>query len=271
MRLRRKIVFLAALVLVTAVAALAALRAQSQHNQPPKRQHADELAASDEVPTLVQEGVMSARQRQHSKLYRGSHYPSGGRIPELLEKQRQGDLIVWGSISEVPRMTMTLGRSLGILICEADAVVVGVVKSKSSNLSETGTFVFTDYEVAVEQVLKNDEQSPIEGGGGITVTRPGGAISLRGRVVRAISREVERLKVGQRYLLYMKAVPGTGTYGQIGRPMFDDAFLLRGNEVEQISDKPLPLGWKRTADAASYLAEARQALNSPCAPGAGHE
>lgn len=46
--------------------------------------------------------------------------------------------------------------------------------------------------------------------------------------------------------------------------MFDDAFLLRGNEVEQISDKPLPLGWKRTADAASYLSEARNVLNNPC-------
>lgn len=262
MRLQRKVVFLAALVLVAAVTAFAALRGQSRHNQPPKKQHSGESPADTEVPTLVQEGVMSARQRQHGKLYKGNRYPAGRRISELVGKRN--DLVIWGPISEVPRRNLTLRQSLTHLKCEADAVVLAAVKSKSSNLTEGGTFIFTDYEATVEDVLKSSPHALVDKGSDITVTRPGGAISLKGHVVRAIDNEVARLEVGRRYLLYLKIVPGTGTYGQVGHPLFADAFLMHEDEVKQISDKPLPLGWKRTADAVSYLSEARNVLNNPC-------
>lgn len=219
-----------------------------------------------EVPTPVEDGVMTAKQKEHSKLYKSARYPRGRRIPERVESE--GHLTVWGGISEVPLSNLPLGESLTRLRCAADAVVIGSVRGKSSNLTEGGTFVFTDYDVAVDDVLKSDARAPVESGDAITVTRPGGTVSIRGRVVRAIDREVERLEVGQKYLLYLRRVPATGAYGQVSHPMFADAFLLSDDRVEQISDKPLPLRYLRAADAAQFLAEARNALHTPCVGGA---
>lgn len=224
----------------------------------------DGKAADDETPTPVKEGEKTARQKEHGRLY-GRRYAKRKRIPDLVLEQ--GDLVIWGPISEPPGIPVPLHRVLALLTCDSDAVVVGEVKRKDSQLSEAETFIFTDYEVMVGEVLKNNPLSPITEGEEITVVRPGGAVSIKGRTARAHDPEVERLEVNRRYLLYLKHVPATGAYRPADHPAFDDAFRFDGGKLVQISRKPLPVGRHKAADADSFLGEARVALNAPCAGG----
>lgn len=51
--------------------------------------------------------------------------------------------------------------------------VVGEVKSKSSQLTEDQDFIFTDYEIQVEEVIKNNTSDSIAPNTEITVSNPG--------------------------------------------------------------------------------------------------
>ena len=154
-----------------------------------------------EVPTQIQEGVMTTKQKVHSKLFKSNRYSTGRRILDLVSKR--SDLELEGPISDVIRLPhIPLGEILTTLKCKVDVVVIGTVKSKSSHLMESETFVFTDYEVVIDDILKNNTLAPIQQGNNITITRAGGAVSLRGHIVRAIDKEVSRLQLGERYLLY---------------------------------------------------------------------
>jgi hypothetical protein len=188
--------------------------------------------SKQEDATPVQRGVMSAQQREHSKLY--SKYNSERKISELIRKEK-GDV-------EVYRLT-PLGADLSTgpiestsdilkrASCDADAVVVAVVEAKSPQLTEDESFIFTDYEVSVEQILKDNESAPILPSSRITVTRPGGTILLNNKTVRAVDESFPQLRLRQRYVLFIQFLPAIGTYRSIES---GESFEVRGNDVERL-------------------------------------
>jgi hypothetical protein len=221
-----------------------------------------------EAATPIKEGVMTEKQREHSKLIKGEPYISGKKIADLIAKQ--GDVEVYGPIQNVPLPHLSTDEVLTYLKCNANSVIIGRVISKSSNLIGTGTFVFTDYEVTIEDVLKDNSDSPLSVGSNITITRLGGTISLNGHIVRAIDETSAPLTIGNNYLFYLKYVPTTGAYRPLAHPAFDDTFHLLNSEVSQVSNKKSPFGWHDKANAISFLTEARNVLNSPCRFGEGN-
>jgi hypothetical protein len=152
---------------------------------------------------------------------------------------------------------------LNELTCRADAVVIGKVQAKSSQLIEEGTFVFTDYEILVEAVLKSP-LSQINQNGSITVTRVGGTVGLNGHIVRAIDHRQEPLAVGGEYLLYLRSISTTGSFQAFGDSASEDTFQITGGKIKQTSEKALPLGRRQTADLGSFMTQARLAVQSPC-------
>lgn len=254
MRSYHKVFLLLAFLTIPLVAAMSGLRGQSQGVMTSNK--------TKEEATPIQEGVMTEKQKKHSKLFKGTHYRGGQKVADLVAKK--GDVKLWGPIREVPLYKMPLSESLANLKCNTDIVIIGSVKSKSSNLIETGTFVFTDYEITVEEILKNSDQATIQPGQDITVPRLGGDIILNGHTVRAVDEAVFLLEKGERYLFYLKYEPLAATYRPFGHPLFDDTFRLSGDKISQVSRKPLPLGWKQTIDLTVFMNESRQALNRPC-------
>jgi hypothetical protein len=244
-------------IIIPVVATVSVLRGQGQNHATSKNKK--------EEATPIQPGVMTEKQKKHSKLFKGTHYEKGYKVTDLVDKK--GDVQLSGPINEVPRLKLSLADSLNKLACNSDLVVIGLTKSKASNIIETGTFLFTDYEITVEEVLKNGEPSPVRQGEGITVPRLGGVVALKGHTVKAIDEEVSPLEMGERYVCFLKYEPLAETYRSFGHPMFDDTFLLHGDEVLQISRKPLPLGWKKSVDAAGFMSELRNALIQPCQTG----
>ena len=185
--------------------------------------------------TQIQRGVMTEKQRAHSKLYK--RYESTQKIPDLVQREKD-DVEVYRLLplgvdatgGSLPSTSEILRR----ITCNANAVVRGVVKDKSSQLTEGESFVFTDYEITVEEVLKNNNAAPI--GNEITLTRPGGTILLNGKRVRAIDESFQPLKVGGEYILFLRFLSETGTYTSIES---GESFRIFKNKIKSLKEESL--------------------------------
>lgn len=239
-------------------------KAQSQQNNDKKevrvRQYDKEKKISQ--PTVIQEGVMSAKQKKHSKIFKG--YKDRAKLRELMAQR--GDVEVMQPVGNVitPR-SFNLSSYLQTLSCKADAVVVGKVKNKASQINEDGTFVFTDYELTAEDVLKDNALASINPSANITVTRTGGAVKLNGHTARAIDYRQLPLIEDEQYLLFLKFVPETGSYQSLHSSRDEDSFQILGNRmIQQVSGKPLPFRGLGPTDLNIFMSEVRAALNSAC-------
>jgi hypothetical protein len=187
-----------------------------------------------EKATVVQEGVMTERQKEHSKLY--ERYNTKDKIPALVEKEKD-DLQVYrlaplgAEVSE----PLSVNEILAKITCKADVVVLGRVKDQASQLTENESFVFTDYVVVVEQVLKSGESSSVTDSSEITVTGPGGTIVLNGKRVSAVDESFLPLKTGGQYILFLRMIPATGAYMPIEN---GDSFEVQGNQIKTVKKVP---------------------------------
>src|SRR5262249_19471219 len=134
----------------------------------------------------------------------------------------------------------------GNLANSSEAVILGTVKRRASQVTEDRAFLFTDYAVSVTQVFKNNPSAPIGVGADITVTRPGGKVLLQGVVVHAIDHNVRPLSVNTRVVLFLALVPETGAY-QAAKAYA--SFELDGSSVRALTEDRLPPGVLGETDA----------------------
>src|SRR5579885_422552 len=183
-----------------------------------------------EEATPVVEGEMTPRQIEHSKLYETS-----GRKKKLSTSPDGTTIVVntpWPS--ESGGNTHAFDHYLPGMICKSDAVVVATVKSKASQLTSDGTFIFTDYELSVEDVLKNNVSSYIQPGLEITVTRPGGVVSLTGKILSVMDRSFKPLEANKSYLLFLDYLPSTGAYKSISS---EGSFEISNDQLLRLTDE----------------------------------
>lgn len=214
-----------------------------------------------EEPTPIRPGVMTAKQRAHSKLFRGyaGEVTRGKKLSQLVAERGDVRLVRYAGTPILPR-SPNGNDFLQKLACEADAVVVGEVKSKFSQISEEGAFLFTDYDLSVQEVLKNASRAPIPPAAEVTVTRTGGAAKLNGHTISTVDLAQKPLAVGGRYLLFLRLIPATGAYSSLGGTYYDDSFELRSGDITQVSDLPLPFGPNRAAGEVTFLTQVRSAI-----------
>ncbi len=205
---------------------------------------------------------MTGKQKEHSKLYK--EYKTGKKLSELVTEI--GDV-------RIRRNTPLSGGDPGAhnvdaheflrgMICEADAVVVGKVKSQLSQISEDEDFVFSDYEMSVAEVLKDNAAVHIQPNTTITITRPGGMIRLNGRTVEATDDSFGPFTVEGQYLLFLRFIPVTGAYKATGSK---SSFQLRGKAITKLTKEALPLDDEiKSKDVDSFVNEIRLALASGC-------
>jgi hypothetical protein len=221
------------------------------------------MATKQDAPTPVQEGVMTEKQREHSKLYKD--YKGVGKLRDIVEQEanKGTDEVSVTVLPRLPELAPASGgastvRTLEDLASNSDAIVVGTVTSKTSQLTEDGTFVFTDYILIAEEVLKDYSAAGINPFSNLTVTRPGGKILLNGRVVNAIDKSFGRLVVGSRYVLFLKHVSSTGAYRSVNDK---GSFGLDNNCVVTLTEAP-DAEARSGRDAASFIREVRSAITA---------
>lgn len=218
------------------------------------RQQEKEIAKEEATP--IQEGVMTPQQKEHSKLYKG--YKTGKKLRDLTTTI--GDVLLrrnvgtqGGDPNESP---FDLQQLLQEMAGGADAVVVGTIGNQSSQLTEDEDYVFTDYEMDVEEVLKDNPTAPIQPNSKITITRPGGTILLNGRIVKAVDDSFLPFRKKAQYLLFLRFIPSTGGYQALNSKA---SFQLNGNEITKLTKESLSLG---DTNAASFMNKVRVAIAS---------
>lgn len=118
--------------------------------------------------------------------------------------------------------------------CRSEVIVIGGVISKTSQLTENRDYVFSDYEVKIEEVLKNNTSAKLETGGPIVVSSGGGAVKVGDRIIRLGDKSWAQYKKGVRYLFFLKYAPTAAVYQSI---IGDNSFALYSDRVD-VPDDP---------------------------------
>lgn len=186
--------------------------------------------------TIVFKGQATEKERKYSKVYEKEYDALQG---EKLSRMRGSEMTVLepsvpGSPYEVPP---TAERFLNRLACNADLIIVGSVIGKAAHLTENESFVYTEYNLTVNEIIKNNESAPVEIKQEIEAVRPGGVIKLENRVIKVVDKSFAPLKINNKYLLFLKFVPDTGGY-----KAFNTAgdFQIVGKGFNKITSKALP-------------------------------
>jgi hypothetical protein len=207
--------------------------------------------------TPVQFGALSEKQRVHSKLY--SHYRErrGGKTISGLVAQAKGksrivSTIAFVGMQEVLTEPETPENYFGALVDISDAVVHGRVTKKAAQITEDDSFVFTDYDVIVTEVFKNNATAPINKNMTITITRPGGKVLLDGIIIKALDRGFEPLPINNDVILFLRYIPETGAYKATRDT---GSFELDGSILRPLTKSSFPPGVLRSKD--SFLKTVR--------------
>jgi hypothetical protein len=208
-------------------------------------------SSSEVNVTPIQEGVMSPTQRLHSKLYENNRRRKLRDLPNPVE------LVIstpWG-VDDKEQMPGTFDEFLQLSLCSANVVLVGIVKTNQSQLTTDGTFVFTDSDITVEEVIKGTD-STVQTFSNILVTRPGGAVDLNGKVLKVRDKAFQPLQVNHKYLLFLRSIPATGAYQQLNSK---SGFELSQNSVKSLTDENLAVPIEQDISPTNLIARVRAA------------
>lgn len=147
------------------------------------------------------------RQQVHSKEVHGG-------VPGQITRQlatTSGDIHL--RYTQGPPLIVELDplSTLENLTCENDLVVLGTIGNGTSQPTVDQGYIYTDWNLTLQEILKNNPKSPVQAGQTIVVTRPGGTLEIGGRHVYARTDSPE-FSPGAEVLLYLRYLPSTGTY-----------------------------------------------------------
>lgn len=251
--------FAAGLALLAVVGVGAARLHQRDRQREAQRAELTQYDAELPDATPVQPGALTEKQRIHSEIY--SHYSelrkNDSTISDLAAQAKGKSRIVGTGVMvglmEGLTEAVAPERFFAELAQLSDLVVRGRVTNKVSAITEDDSFIFTDHDVLVTEVLKNNALAPLNIGSTITVTRPGGKVLLDGIIVKAQDDAFAPLSIGEHdYLLFLRLVPGTGAYET---KQDTGSFEIDGLSVRPLTGYALPPGVLR--DSSSFLQTVR--------------
>lgn len=160
--------------------------------------------------------------------------------------------------SDPPVNSNELLRSL---TCSSDAIVIGRVKTQTSHLTEDETFIYTDYVVSVEEVIKNNADAPIQVSDNITVSRIGGKLNLNGKNVTAKHDAMLSFEPNQQHVLFLSFLPEKGSYVA---NTANGSFLLKKNKIVNLTQPVVGEDFQSGRDVNAFVNQIRYAAGNPC-------
>jgi hypothetical protein len=231
---------------VTAVAAMTALRAQDQtsNKEQPSSQEKQRIAFERQFPVIdyaspgPSEAEKRAQRRVKSKKYDGAAMPIDERADTVFS---------------------TLDWAAGLPALPVDrsqAIILGEVTDAQAYLSDDKTAVYSEFTVSIEDVLKNDNSVPLYVTGKVVVERSGGRVRFpSGHTVLQFTNGQGMPLVGHRYVFFL-----THDFPLLGHQE-QDFYLLTGYEFKgthvALLDNPgggtHPMTRHNGADVAAFL------------------
>jgi hypothetical protein len=192
--------------------------------------------ADEDLPTSITLGVKTEKQKKHSKLYEEQALLLQ---PSLINKE---DVTIYVTVFPGPILTEdNLKNKYDILqkvSCKTDVIVRGKIKDKGSQLTENQSFVFTDYDIEIEDVIKNSSPMDLVKTKGLTLTAKGGSIKLDNRVFKVIVERSVPLRVGKDYIFFLKYLPDSQSFSlTTEQSMFEVTSNAQNVIVEKKVDK----------------------------------
>lgn len=248
--------FLFGFVLGILILSLAVVGASRLHQKDTEQaeQRAELAEYQAELPdaTPVRFGALTENQRIHSRLLTkylqlGSNRTISGLVAAARDAgARMVKSVVFVGSGELLTDPETPESYFHSLRNASDAVIRGRVKNRTSQITEDDGFVFTDYDVLVAEVFKDNSIATIETGGRITVTRPGGKVLVDGVIVKAIDEACEPLPTNDHdVVLFLKFIPETGAY-KVTQPT--GGFELAGPILRPLTGVMFPPNVLRSGD-----------------------
>ncbi len=194
--------------------------------------------------TPVKSRELTEKQRANSKHFNFYRYMRSDDLTSLINVgKRQGSKIVQTKV-EVGLGPVQRPVSPEVYFEElaraSDAVILGQVTQKKSQFTENDGFLFTNYDVAVKEVLKNNLLKPLTSGATIDVIRPGGKVLIDDIIVIAEDRNSLSLPSnGHDIVLFLKFLAETGSYIAL---KYNEAYELDGSSVWPLTGASLPPG-----------------------------
>jgi hypothetical protein len=211
-----------------------------------------DTSTAQDKRTPTQREKLERRQKEHGKLFDGHHGP---KLRDLAAQQ-QGDVFVWEEEPYVVRLPDKEASNIPFIQfagCNADAIAVGTLTSETPHLTPAENFIFTDYEMTVEEVIKANAASTIQAGK-IVITREGGTLRQGGRTFHADVEGFKPFALGNRYLLFLRYIPATDAYLAYA----NGSFRLDGDKIVALGKPP---GYQ-SEDSATFINEARAVASS---------
>jgi hypothetical protein len=187
----------------------------SRLNQKDKGQ--GEFQAELEGATPVQVGALTERQRIHSKLYSDFRQDDGQTIVQLIAAYKERKVVYRISVEvNTPRLSAEVEAPetfFGNLAQQSDAVILGRVTNKVSQITQDGRFIFTDYDVMIKEALKGHASPQLAAGTTINVTCPGGKVLIGNTIVKTGGNSIASLPLNNHdVVLFVKALPQAGDF-----------------------------------------------------------
>jgi hypothetical protein len=143
---------------------------------------------------------------------------------------------------------------------QSDVIVVGEVISARASLFEDKSSVYSEFNIRIEEVVKDDGQSPLSVDEAIIVGRPGGRVRYKsGQISFFRLTGLGMPGVGHRYVFFLTYGVEQGDYDIL------TAYELQGERaiaLDRINSKYGAIKAGQGNDAASFLATLRNAANS---------
>jgi hypothetical protein len=218
-----------------------------------QRKSAEEIRAEEEKgryeteivdATPVHLNTLTDKERTHSNIYPYYREQRGERkVSFLLDLVKGKSKIVEIGVSvgnELLPEPESAERFFGRLVTESDVVIRGKVKHKASQITEDDAFIFTDYEIEITEILKNNAVAELDTGSTITVTRPGGKVVVDGIIVKATDESFAYLPTNNReVLLFLHYMPEIGVYKATRNT---GSFELSGSSIRPLTGANYPPG-----------------------------
>lgn len=207
-------------------------------------------------PTPVERGVTTAERREFSREFRGIYGDILLKtLPELIAESEPRKEFISRIHYEPPYFMGSAPESASAFLskntCKADAVVIARPTKKTAHLTDDERFIYTQYELTIEETVKDNSKAAITAGIKIQMARPGGFIRLDGQNVRFVDENVPQLELEQSYLLFLRFVPNARGYMVAD---YDADFSLAGAYAKSIG-KPggVPAEIKQSQISRLYL------------------
>jgi hypothetical protein len=216
--------------------------------------------------TRVQPGVATEKQKEHRKLYK--YYNIAHKGKKLVDRGKgvhDVRVVIGEPMAKPIQNVLTPQEFLHQLSCKSDAIAIVKVVGKESQLTEDEDFIFSDYSVKVVELLKNNEKDSIYPDSVMIITRPGGTVSINGRIIQAIDSEYKEMRKNNEYLLFLSYIPMTKSYKAVDAKSSFDLQGDGGQSVANLTSLPTFLDYQEEfKNRNGFIIEVSNAINLRC-------